>query len=71
VTLRISVVSLLLAFFFGLAAAVLRLSIPSPGGAVSMVYLELIRNTPLLIQLFFMYFVISPVFASAPSPPLS
>ena len=25
------------------------------------VYLELIRNTPLLVQLFFIYFVLSPI----------
>jgi polar amino acid transport system permease protein len=45
----------------GLAAALLRLSTSRLGRAVARVYLEIIRNTPLLIQLFFFYFVVSPV----------
>ncbi|MRR36425.1 amino acid ABC transporter permease, partial [bacterium] len=61
VTLRIAAVSLLLAFFFGLAAVMLGLSGSLAGRAIGRVYLELIRNTPLLIQLFFMYFVVSPL----------
>ncbi|HNY65479.1 MAG TPA: amino acid ABC transporter permease [Deltaproteobacteria bacterium] len=61
VTLRITASSLVLAFLFGLAAVLLRLSGSFTGRAVSRVYLELIRNTPLLIQLFFLYFAIAPV----------
>jgi polar amino acid transport system permease protein len=61
VTFRIVVVSMVLAFAFGLVAAVLRLSSSFSANAVSRAYLELIRNTPLLIQLFFLYFVISPI----------
>jgi polar amino acid transport system permease protein len=61
VTLRITGLSLVLAFLFGLAAVLLRLSGSFTGQAVSRVYLELIRNTPLLIQLFFIYFAIAPV----------
>ena len=61
VTFRITAVSMVLAFLFGLAAVLLRLSKSFSAQAVSRAYLELIRNTPLLIQLFFLYFVISPI----------
>jgi polar amino acid transport system permease protein len=62
VTLQIALVSLALAFTFGLAAALLRLSHSILGRLLSRLYLELIRNTPLLVQLFFFYFVCSPLF---------
>ena len=62
VTLRISGISLLLAFVFGLVTALLRLSNSLVGKIIARVYLEVIRNTPLLVQLFFIYFVLSPVF---------
>lgn len=70
VTLKISCVSLVLAFAIGLATAILRLSSSFVGRSMARVYLEIIRNTPLLVQLFFIYFVLSPVldisrFASA------
>jgi polar amino acid transport system permease protein len=69
-TLRISGLSLILAFLFGLTTAVFRLSHSFAARMVARVYLELIRNTPLLVQLFFLYFVLAPVldiqaFASA------
>jgi len=62
VTLRIAGVSLLLAFAFGLITALLRLSDSLVGKIMARVYLEVIRNTPLLVQLFFIYFVLAPVF---------
>jgi len=62
VTLRITGISLLLAFVFGLVTALLRLSNSLIGKIIARVYLEVIRNTPLLVQLFFIYFVLSPVF---------
>ena len=52
-TLRISGWSLVLAFFFGLVTALLRMSNSVVGRVVARGYLELIRNTPLLVQLFF------------------
>ena len=61
VTLKITAVSFLLAFTFGLVTALLRLSNSLVGKIVARVYLETVRNTPLLVQLFFIYFVISPV----------
>ena len=61
VTFRISGISLLLAFIFGLATALFRLSNSFVARIIAQVYLEAIRNTPLLIQLFFIYFVLGPV----------
>ncbi len=62
VTLHITAVSLILAFAFGLVSALLRLSDSLLARGVARGYLELIRNTPLLVQLFFIYFVLSPIF---------
>ncbi len=61
-TVKISVISLVLAFFIGMITALFRLSSSFTAKLVARIYLELIRNTPLLIQLFVIYFVISPVF---------
>ena len=70
VTLKVSVVSLVLSSLFGLITAVCRLSQSFAARVLARAYLELIRNTPLLVQLFFIYFVFSPLvdlsrFASA------
>jgi len=61
VTLRISGVSLVLAFLIGLTTALFRLSHSFVAQIIARFYLETIRNTPLLIQLFFIYFVLGPV----------
>jgi len=70
VTLEISAISLLCTVALGLTTALFRLSASFTARALARGYLELIRNTPLLIQIFFVYFVLSPVldigaFASA------
>jgi polar amino acid transport system permease protein len=70
VTLQISALSLVCTLILGLTTALLRLSASFTARALARGYLELIRNTPLLIQIFFVYFVLSPVldigaFASA------
>jgi polar amino acid transport system permease protein len=61
VTLKITAVSFVLAFAFGLFTALLRLSTSFVGKVMARIYLETVRNTPLLVQLFFIYFVLSPV----------
>ena len=61
VTLRISILSLLCMLILGLTTALLRLSVSFTARALAWGYLELIRNTPLLIQIFFVYFVMAPV----------
>ena len=60
VTLKISAVSLVLAFGIGMVTALLQLSQSFVGRITARVYLEIIRNTPLLIQLFFIYFIMGP-----------
>ena len=70
ITFYITGVSLVLSLAFGLITALFRLSTSFSAKALARIYLEVIRNTPLLVQLFFIYFVISPVlgfsrFASA------
>ena len=61
ITLRIVGSSLVLAFVFGLVTALLRLSDSVVGRILARCYLEAVRNTPLLIQIFFLYFVLAPV----------
>ena len=60
-TLEITLVSLILAFAIGLTVAALRLSKSMVARAVAKSYLETVRNTPLLVQLFFIYFVLAPI----------
>jgi len=60
-TFKIVGVSLVLALAIGLTTALFRLSDSFAARALARVYLELVRNTPLLIQIFFIYFVISPI----------
>ncbi|MBN2428671.1 MAG: amino acid ABC transporter permease [Deltaproteobacteria bacterium] len=61
VTFRIVGCSLVLAAVFGLATALMRLSGSFVARTLARAYLEAVRNTPLLIQLFFLYFVVSPI----------
>lgn len=60
-TLRICAVSMVMAVIFGLAAAVMRLSHNTLIRFWARCYLEIIRNTPLLVQIFFVYFVLGPI----------
>jgi polar amino acid transport system permease protein len=61
ITFKISAISLVLAFTIGLTTALFRLSDSFVARAIAQFYLETTRNTPLLIQLFFIYFVVGPV----------
>jgi polar amino acid transport system permease protein len=61
VTVKITLVSLLLAFAIGLVTAAFRLSGSAVARIVARLYLEVVRNTPLLVQLFFIYFVLAPI----------
>ena len=62
VTLQISGLSLVCAGLIGLAAALLRLSSSVVGRGLAWIYIESIRNTPLLVQIFVLYFVVAPIF---------
>lgn len=66
VTLKISLVSLILTVMIGFSTAFMRLSSSPVLRGVIHVYIEIFRNTPLLIQLFVVYFVISPVIGLSP-----
>jgi polar amino acid transport system permease protein len=60
VTLKITLLATCGALLCGLVAALLRLSGSLAGRALARCYMEAVRNTPLLIQLFFLYFVLAP-----------
>lgn len=61
-TLKLAGISSVIAISIGLAVALARLSSSISGRIVAKWYLELIRNTPLLVQLFIFYFVLAPIF---------
>lgn len=61
VTLGIVAVSLGLALLIGLLVALMRLSNSPMATWIARIYLESIRNTPLLIQIFVIYFVFAPI----------
>ncbi len=61
ITLNITWISMILTYAIGLITALLRLSDSIIGRIVARVYLEIARNTPLIVQLFFVYFVIAPI----------
>ncbi|MFM2655354.1 amino acid ABC transporter permease [Vibrio owensii] len=61
VTLKISAISLFFTLVIGFVTALLRLSNSKVGNAIGTVYVELIRNTPLLVQIYLLYFVFGPV----------
>jgi polar amino acid transport system permease protein len=61
VTLQISALALVLSLVIGLATALLRLSPSLVGRAIARVYLEIIRNTPLLVQVLVFYFIIAQI----------
>lgn len=56
VTLQLAALSCMLAFALGVVVALLRLSPIAPLRWLALGYLEFIRNTPLVIQIFFWYF---------------
>lgn len=55
-TLKLSAISIILAFILGLLVAVMRMSHNRPVRWIAHAYLEFFRNTPLLVQIFFWYF---------------
>lgn len=61
VTLELTGWSLGLTVVLGLAAALLQRSASWVGHAVARVYVEVVRNTPMLVQLYLVYFVLAPI----------
>ena len=62
VTVELTAGSLGLTIAVGLAAALLRLSGSVVSRMVARAYLEVIRNTPLLVQLYLFFYVLAPIF---------
>lgn len=62
VTLQIAAYGTVLTLAIGLITALLRMSDSFAGRLLATVYLEAIRNTPLLVQMFVFYFVLAPIF---------
>lgn len=62
VTLELTGWSLLLTIGFGLAAALLQHSSSWAGHAAARLYVEIVRNTPMLVQLYLVYFILAPIF---------
>ena len=62
VTLQLAVIAGILAIVIGALTAFARMSNSLAGRIIATVYLEAIRNTPLLVQLFLFYFVLAPIF---------
>ncbi|HET7884433.1 MAG TPA: amino acid ABC transporter permease [Acetobacteraceae bacterium] len=61
VTLQIVAFAMVITLAVGLTTALLRLSPSWAARALAIGYIELVRNTPLLIQIFVFYFVLSPL----------
>jgi polar amino acid transport system permease protein len=61
-TLKLTATAFALAVVLGLFVALLRLSGLVMGTAVSLAFLELIRNIPLLVLLYLFYYVLGPIF---------
>ena len=61
VTIEISLYAMVLTLVIGLVTALLRMSDSVSGQILAKVYLEAIRNTPMLVQLLVFYFVIAPI----------
>jgi len=62
VTLDMAWIAMLLTIAIGLATAVLRLSDSIVGRALARIYIEVIRNTPILVQILIFYFIIGRIF---------
>lgn len=65
-TLRIVAASLVFAVCMGLASAVLRAAPSAVGRLLALLYVGTVRNTPLLMQLFAVYFVAAPILGLSP-----
>jgi len=66
ITLEISSLGLIFSMAIGFSTALMRFSGSFVLNSLCYIYIELIRNTPLLIQIFIIYFVISPVTGMSP-----
>ncbi|MFT5549811.1 MAG: polar amino acid transport system permease protein [Candidatus Azotimanducaceae bacterium] len=61
-TLKLASVAGIIAIIIGFITAFARMSNSRAGSTIATFYLEAIRNTPLIVQLFLFYFVLAPIF---------
>ncbi|MCG6201080.1 amino acid ABC transporter permease [Psychromonas antarctica] len=61
-TIKLSVISLFFAIIIGLIAALMRISQNPLSRNFSFLYIEIIRGTPLLVQIFIVYFFLGTIF---------
>jgi polar amino acid transport system permease protein len=61
-TFELTIVSILIGIVFGLVFALLKLSNVKILGYISDIYVYLVRGTPLIVQIFILYFGISGIF---------
>lgn len=61
-TLEISIISLVFSLIIGLISALMRISTNPFSKNLSLLYVEIIRGTPLLVQIFIVYFFLGTVF---------
>lgn len=57
-TVQISILSMVLAIVLGLVIVIIRLYAPKPISILAVAYVEFMRGTPLLIQLFFIFYAL-------------
>lgn len=69
-TIVISAQSLVLALIVGILAGIMRVSRSKWINRIAQVYIEIIRNTPLLVQLIIFYFGLGPLFQNSQTIPL-
>lgn len=58
VTIAVSIAAMILAMGLGLSLAIMRVFASKPMSSLATVYIEVIRGTPLLIQLFFIFYAL-------------
>ncbi|WP_022669622.1 amino acid ABC transporter permease [Hippea alviniae] len=61
-TIKVSVVSIIMALIIGFIAGLMRISENPLFRNLSVVYIEIIRGTPLLVQIFIVYFFVGTIF---------
>ncbi|MFY8161068.1 MAG: ABC transporter substrate-binding protein/permease [Candidatus Kapaibacteriota bacterium] len=66
-TIEISIFSMIVAIVVGLLLALMRVYAPKPFSSFAILFIEVMRGTPLLIQLYFIYFAL-PTFGINISP---
>lgn len=67
-TLRIGAISMCAALVIALATTAMRLGGGPVARSLAVAYVQLVRNTPLLVQILFIYFVVAPGFGFAAEP---